>query len=96
MVIADIRVTSIRVVQKMYIRNRTRRVEKLQPKLPSMLRSQFRVLRMAAAPRIAVGPQCSRHVTCDEALPATWIERLENADFGGFTNPQPMKQGTFE
>lgn len=47
------------------IRNLTRRVEKLQPKLPSMLRSQFRVIGMPEAPRIAAGSQCSRPVTCE-------------------------------
>ena len=47
------------------IRNITRRVEKLQPKLPSMLRSQFRVLGRSEAPRIAAGPQCSYPVTCE-------------------------------
>jgi hypothetical protein len=47
------------------IRNLTRRVEKLLPKLPSMLRSQFRVFGMAEAPRIAAGPQCSHPVTCE-------------------------------
>jgi hypothetical protein len=47
------------------IRNVTRRVEKLQPKLPSMLRSQFRVLGMAEAPRIATGPHCSHPITCE-------------------------------
>jgi hypothetical protein len=47
------------------IRNLTRRVEKLQPKLPSTLRSQFSVLGMPEAPRIAAGPQCSHPVTCE-------------------------------
>jgi len=47
------------------IRNITRRVEKLQPKLPSMLRSQFRVLGMTEAPRIAAGRQCSEPITCE-------------------------------
>jgi predicted RecB family nuclease len=47
------------------IRNLTRRVEKLQPKLPSLLRSQFRVLGMPEAPQIASGPQCSYPVTCE-------------------------------
>jgi hypothetical protein len=47
------------------IRNLTRRIEKMQPKLPSMLRSQFRVLGMSEAPQIASGPQCSRPVTCE-------------------------------
>ena len=47
------------------IRNLTRRVEKLQPKLPSILRSQFRVLGMPEAPRIAAGRQCSQPITCE-------------------------------
>jgi len=47
------------------IRNLTRRVQKLLPKLPSMLRSQFRVLGMPEPPRITVGPQCSHPVTCE-------------------------------
>lgn len=47
------------------VRNLTRRVEKLQPKLPSILRSQFRVLGMAEPPRIAAGAQCSRPITCE-------------------------------
>jgi hypothetical protein len=47
------------------IRNLTRRVEKLQPKLPSVLRSQFRVLAMAEAPRVPAGRQCSYPVTCE-------------------------------
>lgn len=47
------------------IRNLTRRVEKLQPKLPSILRSQFRVLGMPEAPRIAVGPQCNDPFSCE-------------------------------
>jgi len=47
------------------IRNITRRVEELQPKLPSVLRSQFRVLGMPEAPQIASGPQCSNPVTCE-------------------------------
>ncbi len=37
------------------IRNLTHRVEKLQPKLPSVLRSQFRVLGRSEAPQIAAG-----------------------------------------
>ena len=47
------------------IRNLTRRVEKLHPKLPSVLRSQFRVLGMPEAPRITAGPQCSHPITCE-------------------------------
>jgi uncharacterized protein (TIGR04255 family) len=31
-----------------------------------------------------------------DVLPATWMERLENANFGDFTNPQPMKQSAFK
>lgn len=47
------------------IRNLTQRVEKLQPKLPSVLRSQFRVLGKPEAPRIAAGWQCSHPVICE-------------------------------
>jgi hypothetical protein len=47
------------------IRNLTGRVERLQHELPSQLRSQFRVLGMAEAHRIAAGPQCSSPVTCE-------------------------------
>jgi len=47
------------------IRNLTRRVEKLQPELPSVLRSQFRVLGMVEAPQIAAGPQCSAPFACE-------------------------------
>lgn len=47
------------------IRNLTRRVKKLQPKLPAELRSQFRVLQMDEAPRIPAGPQCNYPVTCE-------------------------------
>jgi predicted RecB family nuclease len=47
------------------VRNLTRRVEKLQPKLPSQLRSQFSVLGMREAPPIASGPRCSHPVTCE-------------------------------
>ena len=47
------------------IRNLTRRVQKLQPKLPSQLRSQFRILAVPDAPVIAAGRQCSDPVTCE-------------------------------
>lgn len=47
------------------IGNLTRRVQKLQPKLPSQLRSQFRILKMPEAPRIPAGPQCSHPITCE-------------------------------
>jgi predicted RecB family nuclease len=64
------------------IKNLTGRVEKLQPKLPSMLRLQFRVLGMSEAPRIAAGPQCTNPITCEffdhcnPPLPADHILRL--------------------
>jgi predicted RecB family nuclease len=47
------------------IRNVTRQVEKLQPKLIFQLRSQFTVLSMPKAPDIAPGRQCSDPVTCE-------------------------------
>jgi uncharacterized protein (TIGR04255 family) len=31
-----------------------------------------------------------------ETLPLNWLAKLENADFDGFANPQPMKQGAFK
>jgi hypothetical protein len=47
------------------IKNVTRRVEKLQSKLPAELRSQFRVLQMDAAPKILAGRHCTEPVTCE-------------------------------
>jgi predicted RecB family nuclease len=64
------------------IRNVTRVVEKLQPKLPSMLRSQFRVLEMDTAPKIPAGRHCTVPVTCEffdycnPPLPSDHILRL--------------------
>jgi hypothetical protein len=70
------------------IRNLTRRVEKLQARLPSMLRSQFRVLGMAEAPQIPAGLQCSYPVTCEffehcnPTLPDDHIFRLPRIHAG--------------
>ena len=47
------------------IRNLTRRVQKLQPKLTFQLRSQFTVLSMPKVPDIAPGRQCNDPVTCE-------------------------------
>ena len=47
------------------VRNLTRLVEKLLAKLPSMLRSQFRILEMPEAPRIAVGRHCTEPIVCE-------------------------------
>ena len=47
------------------IRNITRRVEKLQSKLPTMLRSQLSVLGMPDAPHVAPGRHCTTPVTCE-------------------------------
>ena len=47
------------------IRNVTRRVEKLQPKLTFQLRAQFTVLNMLNAPEIAPGKHCTDPVTCE-------------------------------
>ena len=47
------------------IRNVTRQVEKLQPKLIFQLRSQFTVLSMPKAPDIAPGRHCNDPVTCE-------------------------------
>jgi predicted RecB family nuclease len=47
------------------IRNLTRQVERLQPKLTFQLRSQFTVLSMPMAPDIPPGRQCNDPVTCE-------------------------------
>lgn len=47
------------------IRNVTRQVERLQPKLTFQLRSQFTVLSMPKAPDIPPGRQCNDPVTCE-------------------------------
>ena len=47
------------------IRNLTRRVERLQPKLTFQLRSEFTVLSMPKAPDIAPGRHCTDPVTCE-------------------------------
>jgi predicted RecB family nuclease len=47
------------------IRNLTRRVERLQPKLTFQLRSEFNVLAMPKAPDIAPGNHCTDPVTCE-------------------------------
>jgi predicted RecB family nuclease len=47
------------------IRNLTRRVQRLQPKLTFQLRSEFTVLAMSNAPDIAPGRHCTDPVTCE-------------------------------
>jgi hypothetical protein len=47
------------------IRNLTRRVAKMQPKLTFQLRSEFRVLAMPEAPDLPAGPHCTDPVTCE-------------------------------
>jgi hypothetical protein len=47
------------------IKNLTRRVERLLPKLTFHLRSEFRILTMAEAPDIPPGPHCTNPVTCE-------------------------------
>ena len=47
------------------IRNLTRRVERLQPKLTFQLRSEFTVLGMAQPPDIKPGKHCADPVTCE-------------------------------
>ena len=73
---------SIDVHRFFRVRNVTRRVEKLQPKLPAELRSQFRVLQMDEAPKIPAGRHCTEPVTCEffdycnPPVPADHILRL--------------------
>ena len=47
------------------IRNLTRRVERLQPKLTFLLRSEFRILVFPQPPPIPVGSHCTDPVTCE-------------------------------
>jgi hypothetical protein len=47
------------------IRNLTRRVERLQPKLTFQLRSEFTILAMPTAPDSAPGRHCTNPVTCE-------------------------------
>ncbi len=47
------------------IRNLTRRVQRLQPKLTFQLRSEFTVLAMQQPPDIAPGRHCTDPVTCE-------------------------------
>ena len=47
------------------IRNMTRRVERLQPKLTFQLRSEFAVLAMPNTPDIAPGRHCTNPITCE-------------------------------
>jgi len=56
---------SIDVRRFFKIRNLTRRVQRLQPKLTFQLRAQFTVLNMPNAPEIAPARQCTNPVTCE-------------------------------
>lgn len=47
------------------IKNLTRQVERLQPKLTFQLRSEFQVLGMPQAPDLSVGRHCTNPVTCE-------------------------------
>jgi len=56
---------SIDVRRFFKVRNLTRRVERLLPKLTFLLRSEFRVLAMPNAPDLPSGPHCTDPVTCE-------------------------------
>jgi predicted RecB family nuclease len=56
---------SVDVKRFFRIRNLTRRVQGLQPKLTFQLGSQFRVLAMPAPPNIKSGRHCTDPVTCE-------------------------------
>jgi Domain of unknown function(DUF2779) len=47
------------------IKNLTRRVQRLQPKLTFQLRSEFTILSMSKAPDIAPGRHCTDPITCE-------------------------------
>jgi len=56
---------SIDVRRLFKIRNLTRRIERLLPKLTFQLRSELRVLVMPEAPDIPTGPHCTNPITCE-------------------------------
>jgi predicted RecB family nuclease len=56
---------TIDVRQFFRIRNLTRRIERLLPKLTFQLRSALRVLVMPEAPDIPPGPHCKNPITCE-------------------------------
>ena len=56
---------SIDVWRFFRIKNLTRRVEQLLPKLTFQLRSELRVLVMTKAPDIPIGPHCTAPVACE-------------------------------
>jgi predicted RecB family nuclease len=56
---------SIDVRRFFKIRNLTRRIERLLPKLTFQLRSELRVLVMPNPPEIPTGPHCTNPVTCE-------------------------------
>jgi predicted RecB family nuclease len=56
---------SIDVRRFFKIRNLTRQIEHLQPKLTFQLRSELRVLAMSHPPEIPTGPHCTNPVTCE-------------------------------
>ncbi len=56
---------SIDVRRFFKIRNLTRRIERLLPKLTFLLRSEFRVLAFPQPPPIPVGPHCTDPITCE-------------------------------
>jgi predicted RecB family nuclease len=56
---------SIDVRQFFRIRNLTRRVKRLQPKLTFQLRAEFTVLNMPKAPDLPPGGHCTEPVTCE-------------------------------
>src|ERR1017187_8367087 len=56
---------SIDVRRFFKIRNLTRRIERLLPKLTFLLRSELRVLAMPNAPDLPSGPHCTSPVTCE-------------------------------
>src|ERR1019366_4538572 len=56
---------SIDVRRFFRMKNLTRQVERLQPKLTFLLRSEFRVLAMPNAPDLPSGPHCTDPVRCE-------------------------------
>src|ERR1700687_3432125 len=56
---------SIDVRRFFRIRNLTRQIERLLPKLTFQVRSELRVIAMPSPPDIPVGPHCTNPITCE-------------------------------
>ncbi len=78
------------------IKNLTRRVERLLPKLTFQLRSELRVLAMPNPPEIPTGPHCTDPITCEffdrcnSPLPKDHIGYLPRLNASAFEELEEM------